>query len=359
MQHVSNVTITTDESRWEAEVKATLDAEALVHEREHVIKELMRTTELKGFRKGHVPESEIVRAYGEPYILEHTAEHAVRHFLPEILAAHTVNIVDTPRVAIEKVVAGEPLTFTARAPLAPTTEVPDYVAIAIAQNKTRETVSVSDDEYKEAEMHFRRERVRMEAIDAGEAPQAAAEKARAHAVDDLPQLDDEFVKTLGLAGTEEFATRVREQIQHEKQVQATSKHRTLIIDALVTGAKIKYPTVLKEYELDDMEARLKEDLERLGQTYDAYLAETKKTREELRGAWGDAADKRVKMRLVLSEIARKEKIEADSVRVDREFAQAKQHYADADDAMLRTHIAHALRNEAVLEWLETRTPDAK
>ncbi len=342
MQQVTNVTITKDEERWEAEIKATLAADVLTAERGHVLKDLARSTELKGFRKGHAPEHEIVRAYGEEHILERTAEHAVQHHLPEILAAHQLNVVDTPRVAVEKMTMGEPLTFVARAPLAPLIELPDYASIATEKNGHREGVSVSDEEFAEAEIHFRRERVRIDAIEAGSDPQAAAEAARTHAVDDLPILDDEFVKTLGLSGTSEFATRVREQIQHEKQMQADSKHRTVIIDALVSGATIKYPAILKDYELDDMEARLKDDLERMGQTFDAYLTETKKTKEELRTAWGDSADKRVKMRLALAEIARKENIDADPERAEKELAVAKKHYLiPMNHSCARTSCTHS------------------
>ena len=142
MQHVTNVTITKDEERWEAEIKATLAAEVLAAEREHVVKELTRSTELKGFRKGHAPESEIVRAYGEEHILERTAEHAVRHHLPEILAAHELNVVDTPRVAVEKMTMGEPLTFVARAPLAPLIELPDYATIDREERFSRSSRSI-------------------------------------------------------------------------------------------------------------------------------------------------------------------------------------------------------------------------
>lgn len=359
MHHVTDVTITKDEARWEAEIRATIPADVLAHEREHVMKDLIRTTELKGFRKGHAPESEIVRAYGEAHILERTAEHAVRHHLPEILAAHEVNAVDTPRVAIESLAPGRDLTFIARAPLAPEITLADYAATAARTNTGRESVSVTDEEFADAEVHFRRERMRVSAIESGTDPKDASEKARTHAIDDLPALDDAFVQSLGLKDTAEFSERVREQIKHEKQMQADSKHRTLIIDALIKESAIKYPAVLKDYELDDMEARLVDDLSRLGQTLDAYLAETKKTKEELRTGWDDAADKRVKMRLILSEIARREKIDAEPDAMERELAIAKRHYPDTDDAMLRTHIAHALRNDAVLKWLESRTADSK
>ena len=97
---------------------------------------------------------------------------------------------------------------------------------------------------------------------------------------------------------------------------------------------------------------MKSDLERMGTNFDAYLAQVKKTREQIRTEWKDAADKRAKVRLILSEIARKENIEADKDMLDKEVAHAKQHYPSAEEGALRAHIAHALRNEATLKFLE-------
>ena len=125
-----------------------------------------------------------------------------------------------------------------------------------------------------------------------------------------------------------------------------------MLDEIVKESAINYPAILKEYELDDMESRMKEDVERMGLTMEKYFAETKKTREEVRTSWDEAADNRAKMRLVLSEIARQEKLDADPERLAREIEHSKKHYPSTDESSLRAHISHALRNDAVITWLE-------
>ena len=107
-----------------------------------------------------------------------------------------------------------------------------------------------------------------------------------------------------------------------------------------------------EYELDDMESRLKHDIERAGMTWEGYMAEAKKTHAELREGWKEAADKRARVRLILAEIARKENIEPEEKRLEEELERAKKQIPNADQAALRAHIAHALRNDATLEFLE-------
>ena len=147
--------------------------------------------------------------------------------------------------------------------------------------------------------------------------------------------------------------KLRGSIKNEKERQALENRRAAILDDLAKESTISYPAVLREYELDDMEARMKDDLSRIGRTYEQYLAEVKKKPEDLRREWNDAADKRTKIRLILAEIARMENIDADQAQLAHELEHAKKHYPQANPEILRTNIAHAMRNEAVLKWLES------
>ena len=168
----------------------------------------------------------------------------------------------------------------------------------------------------------------------------------------MPALDDEFVKSLGYESLEKFTDAVRSNLKTEKEMREVEKRRAALLDELIEKTKISYPSLLLDYELDDMTARLKQDLDNMRVPFDKYLAETKKTEESLREEWKAGADKRARMRLILSHIAIAEKLDANPERVNTEVGNAKKHYPTADDANLRAHISHALRNEAVISWLE-------
>ena len=353
MSNVQNVKTNRDEKRWEIEVKAEITPEALARFRAEAIKDLGKNIQVKGFRAGHVPESEVLRHVGEQEIARRGAEMAIQNSLPELFASENLNIVDTPQVSIDTPKDGEALPFTARAPLAPEITLPDYKKLAHEKNEKKETVTVSDKEYEETLVYLRRERARVEKIDAGTEPQQAAEEAQKMDEKDLPELDDTFVKTLGAEDMKTFSEKLRAQLQNEKEMQEKNKQRAELLDTLVKAAKISYPAILEEYELDDMEARLTEDLSKIGRTLEQYLAETKKTRDDVRGEWKEAADTRVKIRLILGEIARTQKKDAPQELVDQEVERAKKQYPQARPDALRAHIAHALRNETVLNWLES------
>ncbi|MBI5456692.1 hypothetical protein HY969_03035 [Candidatus Kaiserbacteria bacterium] len=352
MSSAKNVKVSRDEKNWEFVLEAELPADVVQKYRAEALKDIGRNAQIAGFRPGHVPETVLIKQYGETAILNEAAELAVKSELPEILAEEKANIVEAPRVSVDTPVAGSPLKFSARAPLAPEIKLPDYKGIAKKMVAKKEVITVSDDEHKDTTIHLRRERARIEKIEAGAAPDKALEEAQKAEEKDLPALDDEFVKSLGYESAEDFSNKLREHIKTEKELGAKNKFRAELLEALVKDSRISYPSMLREYELDDMEGRLQSDVERMGKKLDSYLAETKKTREQLRAEWKDAADKRAKIRLVLSEIARQEKVEADPEKLAHEFEHAKKHHPQADPDALHAHLSHALRNEQVLDWLE-------
>lgn len=352
MKHsCTNVKITRDDKAWETSVSATISPETLETYRTEALKEIQKTAKVDGFRPGHAPLERIVEIYGESAIMRAAAEHAIQGELPLLLAAENVMVIEAPKVTTDTPEAGKPLSFTARAALAPSVTLPDYKKIKDAHGKS-EPVVVTDEEHAQTLSHLKRERARIDKVEAGAEPAAAAEEARAMEEKDLPDLDDTFVQALGYPDVAAFTEAVRKNMQTEKEMQQVEKRRAAILEDLVKGAKISYPASLKEFELDEMEGRMADDLSRAGATLEQYLAEVKKTREELRASWQEAADKRAKVRLILAEISRTEHIEPDAGALAHEIDHAKKLYPQADPDALRAHIAHAMRNEAVLRWLD-------
>ncbi len=350
----SNIKIARDESAWEIEIKGEVSAESLAKHREVALKELQKTAKLDGFRPGKAPIDRIVAIYGESAVMRQAAQSAIESELPELLAKENVLIVEAPRVQTENPEAGKPLPFTARAPLPPEIKLPDWKTIARKHNEKREPVTVSDEEHAQAKTHLRRERARIDKMQAGEDAQKAAEASKQMDEKDLPELDEPFAQSIGYESVEKFEEALATNMRNEKETQQKQLLRNAILDELSKESTIKYPMILKEYELDEMEGRIREDLSRFGSTFENYLEQTKKTRDEIRKEWGEAADKRAKTRLILSEIAKQENIVPDPERVEAELKHAKDHYKDASESNLRAGIAHALRNEQVLELLESQ-----
>lgn len=350
--HCTNVKVTRDEKAWEVEVSADIPVEEMANFYTAALEEVRKNAKLDGFRPGHAPADRVLAIYGEATIWRQAAEMAIDQVLPELLAEQKLPIVDAPKVTVGTPEKDKPLSFTARAPLAPEITLANYKKIAAKHNAKKEEVVVTDEEHADAMKHIRRERSRIDKVEAGIDPKEAAEQSRAAEEKDLPALDDDFVRSLGYESADQFAQTLRDNMKSEKENQALEKRRMEMLDEFVEKSKINYPSLLRNYELDDMEARLSEDLSRMGVTLPAYLAETKKTHEELRDSWKEAADKRAKTRLILAEISRKENIEADEARVEEEVKYAQEHFPKVNVEAIRSHVLHALRNEATMAFLE-------
>src|SRR5271168_1391425 len=150
----TNVKVSRDEKRWEAEISAELPAEALSKYREEALKEIQRDAKIDGFRPGKAPIERIIQIYGEPTILRHAAEHAIQHELPEILAKEQLPVVETPRVSTDTPEAGKPLKFTARAALAPEVKLADYKKIVDKINSKKEEIVVTNEEHQQTMTHL-------------------------------------------------------------------------------------------------------------------------------------------------------------------------------------------------------------
>src|SRR3989344_3512554 len=151
---LANVKVTRDDAAWEAEIKAEIPAELLAHYRTEALKEIKKTAKLDGFRPGKAPEEQIIQVYGEAAILREAVQYAIQHELPELLAAQKLLIIESPRVTTDTPEQGKPLTFTARAALAPSVELPDYKKIPKKHTDTKEEVTVSDEEHLQALTHL-------------------------------------------------------------------------------------------------------------------------------------------------------------------------------------------------------------
>ena len=79
-----------------------------------------------------------------------------------------------------------------------------------------------------------------------------------------------------------------------------------------------------------------------------------KTGEELQNEFRDQATKRAKLQLVLNKIAEEEKIPVDEKAAEEEMKHALQHFPEAKPELLRIHIETVLRNEKVLQLLESK-----
>ncbi|HEY0964837.1 MAG TPA: trigger factor, partial [Candidatus Paceibacterota bacterium] len=278
----------------------------LESERTAAIVALGKHIEIAGFRKGHVPESVLVKHIGEMNILAEMAERAIAHAYPHILEEHDIQAIGHPAIEITKIAPNNPLGFTATVAVIPTFTLPDYMAIAKKVNKDRPSDDVTDEEVMEKINDVLRQKAAYERL---QSKAAVSEEDAIQTEEDvenklvIPELTDEVAQTLGqpgqFEGVDDLKTKLREHLEIEKKNENVAKHRGAITDAIVDVTEVTLPQILIDSEINQMFAQMQEDLDRAYLKMEDYLTHIKKTKEELAQEWEPAAVKRAKLQLVL------------------------------------------------------------
>lgn len=340
----------------------------LQSERNAALVALGKNLELPGFRKGNIPTPILEKHLGEMTILAEMAERAISHAYPHIVEEHQLEVLGHPKIEITKIAPQNPLGFTATVSVLPKFALPDYEQIAKEVNIARPSDEVSDEELDKQIKDIQRQKVAYERLqgkaaaqaEAGDLPTPDSEAAKAAESEEapLPELTDEYAKTLGQPGQFEtvadFKEKLREHLSIEKKQQNAAKHRASITDAIIAKTEIILPQILIDSEINQMLAQMEDDLARAELKMDDYLTHIKKTKEELIKEWSPAAEMRAKLQLVLNEIAKQENITPDMEKVNEQTKELLERFKDADEYRVRLYVASVLLNEAVMKSLETK-----
>ncbi len=137
----------------------------------------------------------------------------------------------------------------------------------------------------------------------------------------LPELTDEFAQSIGEFETvEQLRENIREELTLRKQAEYDNIFVDELIDEIVSKSTVKYPPQAIEEEIQYQLAHLQEELERSKMDLDIYLKTLEMDRDTfIQNRIKPQAEKALIRRLVLSEIARLEKISIDPQELKKEI----------------------------------------
>jgi len=176
----------------------------------------------------------------------------------------------------------------------------------------------------------------------------------------IPELSDEFAESLGsFQSLEQLKSSIQEGILEEKKQKDQERIRMELAGKVAENSEMDIPEVLIGMELDKMINELKASVEDMGLDFDIYLREIKKTPEDFKKEWRKNAEKKVKISLVLREIAKKEKIEVSEEEIEERIKNIVKHHPNLKEAeknidltALKEYTRGVLENEKVFELLE-------
>lgn len=342
----------------EIEIEASLPWEDVEAHRKAVVERYSENLKLDGFRKGRIPENIVIQNIGEHNIISDMAEKALQNAYPIIVRENNLNVIGAPRISVTKLAKDNPLEFKITTAVMPEVKLPDYKTVAREVNSTKEEIKVEDKEIEDAIKHIREQWTRSEKVqkmvkDDGMKMEDIDPRTIEIKDEELPKLDNEFVKKLGaFENVEDFKIKLRKNMLHEKTLQAKEKKRAKILEKIVIKTEVSIPEVVIEGELNRMVSQFKGDVARAGMEFDKYLEQTGKKEEDLRKEWRQDAEKYAKNQMVMNKIAIEENLVPEKKLVDEEVEKIIKNYKDADRNRAKTYVETMITNDMIFKFLE-------
>jgi trigger factor len=170
----------------------------------------------------------------------------------------------------------------------------------------------------------------------------------------VPDLDDDFAKTVGVATADELKRAVKNELAHSAFHEARDEAADKMMEHILEQAKVEVPEILIQDELDHLVADLKSRVREQGISFEQFLLQARKTEEEMRQEWRPAAERRAKAMLVLDAIAKKENVTVSSNELASQVAMtplAQQDPRALRDPVLLASLARSIRNRKTVDKL--------
>lgn len=325
------------------ELLIELDISDLSPFKNTALEEFNKTLTLKGYRPGKAPLDLVEKTINPIELWEKIGILALENLYPTIIKEHQLEPLGQPSVSITKIVPEAEITFKITFAVMPHLILPDYKQIARNTPFVNQP-TISEEEINEALKWLQKTRAQIN-------PETKKEE--------IPELNDEFAKTLGnFQSLEDLKQNIKEGLLIEKQNKAKEQWRLEVLDKIGQQMEGDIPDILFETEKQKMLEELKIRLNEIQLPYEEYLKQIKHTEEELLKDFQPLAEKRVKMALILKEIADKEKIEVMPEEIDQKIEEILKQLPDPDIKNkfnleeLKTFALGILRNDKVFELLE-------
>jgi trigger factor len=154
---------------------------------------------------------------------------------------------------------------------------------------------------------------------------------------ELPELDDEFARSVGdNASLEDLRTKIREVTRQSAESLARRDYVDAVIDALTERAKIQYPPVVVEEEIDEMMKDFDRNLREQRLALREYMQINNLTEEDLRKDFRPTAEERLRTGFVMTEFIRQEGLTVSDEEIEDEIKTMSLSYGTEAQAAQKT-----------------------
>jgi trigger factor len=176
---------------------------------------------------------------------------------------------------------------------------------------------------------------------------------------DHPDLDDAFGASLGFKDLAELKDRLQTNIQDEKTAEENARLERAVLDAVADASRFsEIPELLVNDEVNKMIHEIEHNVGEQGMDFNQYLKSINKTIAQLKIDFAPQAIQRIKVMLILREVAKQQNIMVDPKELDLEIDKVAERYQDKESKdriyspMYREYMEGVLRNKKVIDLLK-------
>ncbi len=389
------------------------------------LKELAKQKNFPGFRPGHAPIDKVRASFGEQAITEEILLQAARELYPNLVREQKLQVIGRPKVDLKNNNPFTFLTTVAKLPevvlgdfksikikrevvTVATEQIDNLITEVLASRAKEELVerSAQMDDLVEIDFEVLVDSVVIEGGSEKNYPLILGKKQMVPGFEEaivglqagaakefqitfpanykiglagrtatvklklskvfariLPELNDEFVKSLGrFESVQDFKDQVKNNLQSEAEFKADNKvEREMLEEIFKVSEVTEVPEILRTSEIRKMIAELKTPLNEKGIVWEDYLRSIKKSESDLQTDLKPQAEKRVKLALLIQKIAGENNLEANEEQVEEEITHTLEHHVN-DERMVaqlqsddyKFYVREILTNRNVIKWLKVR-----
>ena len=175
---------------------------------------------------------------------------------------------------------------------------------------------------------------------------------------DHPELDDAFASSLGQKDMATLKDLLKKNLEGEKALEEKGRQEREILEKLAKESHFDdIPDLLLNEEINKMIHELERGATEQGMQFDEYLKSIKKTIAELKMEFAAPALTRIKVALILRELAKTENIEVTDAEVEESLDKIAERYEDKEardriyDPEYRGYVEYTLKNRKAIEKL--------
>ena len=176
----------------------------------------------------------------------------------------------------------------------------------------------------------------------------------------LPELNEEFFKDLNyenVSNEKELKEYLKKELTHEKEHQVDDKYTDEVIDKAVENLTVEINPEIIDHEVSHKLEEFERELKMQGLTLEQYLEFTKGSVDAMKESIRPAAEKNIKFRYLLEEVAEKENITVSDEDVNEEVKKISEMYNATEDEVLnmigdKEYLVYDLKMRKAIDFLK-------